>query len=252
MKKSHLLGVVFACVFNLCFCTSANASVVNGGFETGDYSGWTLFEGGSSPDADFGAWGIARNNGQMINPDASVFDHHDGIYITQSSPGLPIIYAPTDGHNMALQLQNGEQIHRMYQDISLESNASLLTWDMFYNNHWDSFVVGDGGIDAIANYQYLAVYLRDLSDNILDTLFITNIGDPLSIGMNSFSADISSYAGQTVGLDVFMEVDFWYFDAGFDNFQVSNQLSAPIPAALWLFGSGLLGLVGMARCKKIV
>ena len=29
------------------------------------------------------------------------------------------------------------------------------------------------------------------------------------------------------------------------------QLSAvPIPAAAWLFSSGLLGLVGIARCKK--
>ena len=26
--------------------------------------------------------------------------------------------------------------------------------------------------------------------------------------------------------------------------------TAPIPAAIWLFGSGLLGLIGVARCKK--
>ena len=29
-----------------------------------------------------------------------------------------------------------------------------------------------------------------------------------------------------------------------------GQLAIPIPAAAWLFGSGLLGLIGMARCKK--
>jgi hypothetical protein len=29
-----------------------------------------------------------------------------------------------------------------------------------------------------------------------------------------------------------------------------NFNTVPIPAAAWLFGSGLLGLVGMARCKK--
>ena len=27
--------------------------------------------------------------------------------------------------------------------------------------------------------------------------------------------------------------------------------SVPIPAAAWLFCSGLLGLIGMARCKKV-
>jgi hypothetical protein len=34
---------------------------------------------------------------------------------------------------------------------------------------------------------------------------------------------------------------------GLDNIQLS---SVPIPATVWLFGSGLLGLVGMARRKK--
>jgi hypothetical protein len=35
----------------------------------------------------------------------------------------------------------------------------------------------------------------------------------------------------------------------FDSFSVTAA-SVPIPAAFYLFGSGLLGLVGMARCKK--
>lgn len=35
--------------------------------------------------------------------------------------------------------------------------------------------------------------------------------------------------------------------AAFDNFEVE---AVPIPAAVWLFGSGLLGLVGIARRKK--
>lgn len=32
--------------------------------------------------------------------------------------------------------------------------------------------------------------------------------------------------------------------------QVSLSTVVPVPAAVWLFGSGLLGLAGMARCKK--
>ena len=35
--------------------------------------------------------------------------------------------------------------------------------------------------------------------------------------------------------------------AGLDNIQLS---SVPIPATVWLFGSGLLGLIGIARRKK--
>ena len=37
------------------------------------------------------------------------------------------------------------------------------------------------------------------------------------------------------------------FGLGFDNF---NTSTVPIPAAVWLFGSGLIGLIGVARRKK--
>jgi len=36
----------------------------------------------------------------------------------------------------------------------------------------------------------------------------------------------------------------------FDPNQLTISAAVPVPAALWLFGSGLLGLVGMARRKK--
>ena len=40
-------------------------------------------------------------------------------------------------------------------------------------------------------------------------------------------------------------------DAYFDNVTISTDVAAvPVPAAVWLFGSGLLGLIGVARKKK--
>ena len=36
----------------------------------------------------------------------------------------------------------------------------------------------------------------------------------------------------------------------YDNFSLSGPPSVPVPAAIWLFGSGLLGLVGFARRHK--
>ena len=41
----------------------------------------------------------------------------------------------------------------------------------------------------------------------------------------------------------------WGTGASTDSFKL-NVGAAPIPAAAWLFGSGLLGLIGVARRKK--
>jgi hypothetical protein len=55
---------------------------------------------------------------------------------------------------------------------------------------------------------------------------------------------------------------FFYFGSGFQNYTIktypryawavhSGDVSAvPVPATAWLFGSGLIGLVGIARRKK--
>jgi hypothetical protein len=58
------------------------------------------------------------------------------------------------------------------------------------------------------------------------------------------------------------KIDFFIFGEGnqdlsdeswaMDNLRVGVATVVPIPAAAWLFGSGLLGLVGVARHKKTV
>jgi hypothetical protein len=194
------------------------AQFANGSFETGDYSGWTLFEGGLSTEPSAGTWGIAQN-GQTIEPGQSVFDFFDGIDVQQSSPGLPHTYTATDGNFTALQLQNGPQTHRMYQDIAMPVGAATISWDMEYNNHNGDFVP-----DA----QELAVYVRDVSsDEILATLFrTTQRVDPQFIPVTHFSGDVSAFAGRTVRISIDMIVDRLYFDAAFDNFKVDLRVAS--------------------------
>lgn len=76
----------------------------------------------------------------------------------------------------------------MYQDVALGPSATL-HWDMQYKNHHNAFV---------PTSQYLAVRIRDLSDTILQTIFITNPGDAVEIPMTHFSVDLSAYANSTV------------------------------------------------------
>ena len=118
---------------------------------------------------------------------------------------------------MAYQLQNGPQEHRMYQDVTLSTSATILSWDMFYTNHHTGF----------ASNQYLAVHIRDNSDNILETLFETIPGDPQSIPLTNFAYDISTYAGSTVRIDVEMKLYELFIDAGFDNFVIEQGGTPP-------------------------
>jgi hypothetical protein len=199
MKKISFASLLFACLI-LLIATSARAQITNGSFES-DYAGWTLVETPLSPCT--GTWGIAAN-GFTLNPGGSVFDFTDSLNCIQNSPGLPITFAPTDGNKLAFQLQNGTQFHRMFQDVTLGPPATL-HWDMQYRNHFNGFDPTN---------QFLAVRIRDLSDNILQTIFITNSG--------------SAFANSTVRLSVEMQVNFFFFDAQFDNFRLAQNCTAPL------------------------
>ena len=153
----------------------------------------------------------------MINPGQETYDFYDGDMVTQLSQGLPITYETSDGNYMAYQLQNGPQEHRMYQDVTLSTSATILSWDMFYTNHHTGF----------ASNQYLAVHIRDISDNILETLFETIPDDPQSIPLTNFAYDISTYAGSTVRIDVEMKLYELFIDAGFDNFVIEQGGTPP-------------------------
>ena len=228
-------GTLLAAAMMLLAAMPARAQIVNGSFED-DYNGWTL---GEVPPAGacVGTWGIANTGspqppvsptetGSPLLQGGVAFDFHDGAPCSQSSPSLPITFAPTDGVKLAFQLQSDvPQLHRMHQDIAVGPGSSL-HWDMQYNNH-------AGASDPS---QYLAVRIRDsLSDAILEELFITtNPGEPQSIPMTGFSADLSAHAGKTVRLSVDMQVSLNFLDAQFDNFRLTpnNTCTPPLIASV--------------------
>ena len=67
----------------------------------------------------------------------------------------------------------------------------------------------------------------------LDLLIVQDmVGDTLSFGFGAVSTNNN-------GSGVF-----------YDNLSFARVAPVPVPAAVWLFGSGLLGLVGVARRRK--
>jgi hypothetical protein len=86
-----------------------------------------------------------------------------------------------------------------------------------------------------------------------DAGFLSTTGDQVfaaTSGWSSYSYNYLIDAGATRLIIVLLGVNA---DSvmGYDNVCIESCVSAvPVPAAVWLFGSGLLGLVGVARKKK--
>ena len=80
--------------------------------------------------------------------------------------------------------------------------------------------------------------------------------DTTSLGINWGSYSVSLYIdpswnGKTLEFGV-KSAATGYTSSGvyYDNLSLTGTSAVPVPAAIWLFGSGLLGLTGLARCRK--
>lgn len=86
---------------------------------------------------------------------------------------------------------------------------------------------------------------------IVTTTF--NTSDIGTVGLGTNPSGTLPFTDDDIGGSPMKSGPFPGFNANFDilELHVTSVISTvPIPAAVWLFGSGLLGLVGMARRKK--
>jgi len=81
---------------------------------------------------------------------------------------------------------------------------------------------------------------------ILDTA-----GSPTGNCLNVNPSGVLPLIANTIGGTPMIDGPFYGFNANFDMSTLHlDSVEVPVPAAVWLFGSGLLGLVGIARRKK--
>lgn len=185
---------------------SLAASVDNGGFESGDFTGWTTVEAGS------GSW---------------------SVYTGSSTPTFgQTVPAPPEGTNAAATEQSGPGTHILYQDIELEADAvHRLTFFLYYNSSASITVPAGGSLDHTGGpNQQFRVDLIDpaadvdsvAADDVIENLFQTENGDPTSMDVTDFLVDLTPYAGQTVRLR-FAEADNGgNFVAGVDAVEVAT------------------------------
>ena len=183
---------------------------VNGDFETGDFTGWAQFPG------SLGAAGqtiVAGNPGFA----ARLNEPNPAANIIKQANLLPGTWL------------GGEAI-----DIQFDLKGSA----------------GDGGVFFVEFFNELNGGGVGPGSGILAV-----IGNPTANWTTyNFSTvvDASATGGITLQFNSTCGAATTCFaDFSIDNVSINADVSAvPVPAAVWLFGSGLLGLVGVARRKK--
>jgi hypothetical protein len=171
--------------------------IVNGDFETGSFSGWTLANSNSS-----GTFVINNGTYDPLSPDGP----------------LP----PYSGSFSALSNQGGPGIRTIYQDVTLPADATTATlrWADRIRNHATEF------LDPTQEFR---VEIRDTMNNVLSTLFSTNPGDPLISEWTERSAGISQFAGMTIRVAFTEEGTLYYFNVHLDNIRIESGGSPPPP-----------------------
>jgi hypothetical protein len=202
------------------FAGAAQAAIVelapNGNLETGDFSGgnWVLFPNGGTIDI------VSPGSASTYGAQLSAIGQPIGVTLKMANVGAGQL-VPGQAFTVNFDWKGNNAVGgvldiRVFSELSGGgvSKTDILAGGPIIPSDWTSFGVGGNGVDLIAG--------PDVSGGV--TLEMTAI----------CGADAGCFS------NVFI-----------DNVSITADVSAvPVPAAVWLFGSGLLGLVGVARRKR--
>ena len=158
--------------------------------------------------------------------------------------------------------------------VAADGSEATLTFDSssfgraeLTNNGVPNVIIAANGTSLEFNYDYIPfaagltlfeARLFDTAGGIfggtLDTLFVDRFTSPQS---GPVSWDLSGYTGLTLGLDFRLSnsdhgVQFNGTTTTISNLAIVDNLPSPVPvpAAVWLFGTALIGLVGFGKRRK--
>lgn len=213
MKKSHLLSVVFAL-----FLSIATTNV---------FAAFVTYTSESTWQAAAGATVLENFESYSVGTQISSLPAL-GIEFDLLAGGLyPDTYSFGGTPHGPMQLSNfpnGINETNRYDDIVLNVMSGYEITSLGYWN-------GDGQADT------LVITIYDALDNVLGT--------------------VGAFKGTFAGFVSDVPISRVVFDGNtgdgwnhLDGLQ-TNATVVPVPTAVWLFGSGLLGLIGLARRKKV-
>ncbi len=182
-------AVVYYDVFAADNCVSADEYIVNGNFETGDFSGWTVIDAGS------GAF--------LVN---------DGTVVPGGPRGSR---PPISGGFDVVTTQTGPGSHLVSQLFTVPTNITSA------NMSWLDRIHNFAGTFSDPNQEF-RVELMDVAMNPIMEIFSTNPGDPLiQEGPNARNFDLTStfqaLEGQQVCIRFTEEDNLFFFNLTLDD-----------------------------------
>ena len=232
MKRCGFYLFIFTLVSFVTFCfalvhpVSAVELINNGGFETGNFTGWTVTDQALSA----GTWYIGSGVTTPLSSHSTV------------GPASGSYYVVTD--------QEEPAANALTQSFTVPAGAAsvILSFDMFVND-WnrEGPIVNPAGLDynAIPNQHARVDILTaaagafDTGAGVLQNLYLgvgsTSLPDPYT----HYVFDITGLVGAGGTFQIrFAQVDNWdYLNEGVDNVSVSlNSTAVPEPSTMLLLG----------------
>ncbi|MEN8109068.1 MAG: hypothetical protein ABFS22_13825, partial [Pseudomonadota bacterium] len=194
------------------------------------------------------------------NATASFYDDvvHNGTEIRVSSGSSAVFFGAVSGAGSYtgtgslffegdLMPGNSPALVDISGDMSLglNSHTTMELGGLLRGDEYDAFDIG--GILTLDGELDVALY--DLGSG----LFTPGLGDSFDLFMaDTILGEFDLLTLATLGVDLGWQLDFLADEIGStDVVRLSVVASAvPVPPAIWLFGSGLLGLIGIARRRQ--